>query len=257
MNILIIGAGKFGQALGKILGDNRHLLNYYDPVVFPGRSLAEASAGAEVVVLALPSTAIAEFLATYPAELRTLPTILTSKGLTSLEIFADFPHLMILSGPAFAEDLMTGVPATLTASDPLVQTLFQNSQVSIELTDDKLGVVLCGTMKNAFAVGAGYWYGERDIEDFLAEALAEEADYLADHGARPETAQLACGQGDLRLTCTNPKSRNWQCGQLLKSGATLDEVVEKLGTVEGLTALVQLERGDYPLLNEISLLIMV
>lgn len=255
MNILIIGAGKFGRALGKILGDNGHALNYYDPMVFPERSVMEAGASAEVVILALPSMAIMEFLATYPTELRNLPTVLTSKGLTNLDLFRDFAHLMVLSGPAFAEDLMAGVPATLTASDPLVRDLFQNEQMTIELTNDTLGVVLCGTLKNAFAVGAGYWYGERDIEDFLAEALIEEGDYLMDHGARPETAQLACGQGDLRLTCTSPKSRNWQCGQLLKSGATLDEVVEKLGTIEGLNILKRLDYVNYALLAEIRDLI--
>ena len=207
MNVTIIGAGVFGVALGKILTDNGHGVVYFD--VKDSLSLAEATDGAEALVVAIPSGAVAEFASSLPEDLRNLPVILTSKGLLALDAFAGFARFSVLSGPAFAEDIMAGLPVNFTVTDELARELFAGEQVSVELSDDALGVALCGSLKNIYAIGAGALVRDQEeMSVYLQQAVAEMKLYLVDHGAKPETADLACGVGDLTMSATDEKSRN-------------------------------------------------
>ena len=256
MKITILGAGAFGKALEKILTDNHHDIKFYDPLVMPETSLDAATFQADAIVIAIPSNILPSFLEEYPEHLKKVPTILTSKGLLNLDLFQDFTQFSVLSGPAFAVEIMEGKPATLTASNAFSMNLFQNSQVRIELCEDALGIVICGALKNIYAIGAGY---HSDSEDsfavFIQNAHIETKHYLAKHGADPETAELACGLGDLILTCTSRTSRNFTCGVRLREGKSREEIVDELHTVEGLSAAKYVDFEGYPLLKEINDLI--
>lgn len=250
MNITILGAGAFGKALGKILTDNDHSINFYDPAIYPNISLELATRISEVIVIAIPSEYLADFLQNYPAELKEKPTVLASKGLFNADLFADFTQFSVLSGPAFASDILAGNPTAMTASSPFVHSIFNNSQITIELCPDTLGILLCGTLKNIYAIGAGYHSGE-NLDEYVEKAHAEMADYLEKHGAERETADLSCGIGDLRLTCTNDTSRNFRLGKRLKSGEALDAILADLKTVEGYAALQIADREGYPMIEDI------
>ena len=77
--------------------------------------------------------------------------------------------------------------------------------------------------------------------------------YLLNHGANPDTAELACGIGDLILTCRSETSRNYTCGKKLHSGQSLDDILTELQTVEGINALHELEvTEEYPILLHIA-----
>ena len=256
MKISILGAGAFGKALGKILTDNQHQISYYDPFVYPEVTLEAATFEADAVVIAIPSNFLADFIADYPERLKKLPTVMASKGLLNLDLFANFSQLSVLSGPSFASELMEGKPATLTASAPFAMGLFQNHQISIELCEDALGIVLCGTLKNIYAIGAGYHSDSHDsFAIFIQNAHLETKHYLENHGAQPETAELACGLGDLILTCTSNNSRNYTCGVRLREGKHKSEIIEELHTVEGLSALEHVDFKSYPLLGQIDQLV--
>ena len=76
---------------------------------------------------------------------------------------------------------------------------------------------------------------------------------LLNHGANPDTAELACGIGDLILTCRSETSRNYTCGKKLHSGQSLDDILTELQTVEGINALHELEvTEEYPILLHIA-----
>ena len=134
MKIAVLGAGAFGQALGKILTDNGHTISYYDPALYPDVDLSAATDDVSTVVIAIPSIFLPEFIDNYPDHLKKLPTILASKGLMNIDMFADFEQFSVISGPAFAKEIMEGKPATFTASNPYAMGLFKNDQISIELT---------------------------------------------------------------------------------------------------------------------------
>lgn len=253
MNIAILGAGVFGKALGKILTDNGHQINYYDPNVYPDITLDMATYKANTIVIAIPSIFIPDFIDNYPQELKTIPTILASKGLLNADLFADFSQFSVISGPAFASEIMDGKPATFTASSPYIMGLFKNDQISIELFDDPLGIILCGTLKNVYAIGAGYHSDSmNDMATFIERAHNEIATYLHKHGADPHTSDMACGLGDLILSSTNRESRNFTFGKRLKAGDNINDILNDLQTVEGYSAAQIIDTENYPLLQQVK-----
>ena len=80
MNIAIIGAGAYGQALAKILTDNQHTVKFYDPNIYPDVSLDAACYQAAAIIIAIPSIHLADFLNNYPERFHKIPTILASKA---------------------------------------------------------------------------------------------------------------------------------------------------------------------------------
>ena len=54
-------------------------------------------------------------------------------------------------------------------------------------------------------------------------------------GARQETFAGLAGMGDLMVTCWSRHGRNRRAGELIARGATPEEAVAEVGTVEGLT----------------------
>ena len=254
MNITIMGAGAFGRALGKILSDNGHGISFYDPAVMPDVTIEQSLKQAEAVIVAIPSNFMPSFVYEYPQEAKGIPTILGSKGLKDGELFKDFSQFSVVSGPAFAQEIMDGKPATLTVSSQLAQKLFENQQVKVEYSDDTLGIILCGSLKNAYAIGCGFYDNSDNARaQLLTEAHREMQRYLNDHGANSDTADCACGIGDLILTCNSRSSRNYTCGMKLKAGIELDDILNELKTVEGITALHDLDITDsYPVLLNVA-----
>ena len=236
MKILVLGAGAFGTALGQILTENGHEVKYYDPIL--GVSLEECLDGAEILVLAAPSFCLPDLLPKLP---RDLPLVVATKGILDTAIFEGFDDVMVLSGPAFAEDLKAHKSATLTATDERIGKLFSTDYLNFDFTDDVKGVLLCGALKNVYALLAGLMKLERDTpkyEENLAIFAEEMKALLAANGGDANTVNLACGVGDLRLTCGLP-SRNYEFGFVLADNPHAKP--EK--TVEGLSALRKIAEG--------------
>jgi glycerol-3-phosphate dehydrogenase (NAD(P)+) len=121
------------------------------------------------------------------------------------------------------------------------------------MTEDMLGIILCGTLKNIYAIGAGYHSDSmNDMASFIEHAHNEIANYLDKHGADPHTADLACGLGDLILTSTSNTSRNFTFGQRLKNGDKIADILNELKTVEGYNAAKLVDSEHYPLLQEVQ-----
>ena len=236
MNITVLGAGAFGQALGSILESKGHQVTYYS------RSreitLEDALAKAELLLLAIPSKALPELLPQLPTH---LPLIVATKGILDINIFQQFQDIMVLSGPGFAVDINHHQPTQLTATDQRIIDLFATDWLTFDFTTDLRGVLLCGALKNVYAIMAGLQNlqpGTPAHEQYLSAALAEMRTILAMNQADATTVDLVCGQGDLRITCYYP-SRNYEFGQKLISNP--DYQPEK--TVEGVSALKQIKQG--------------
>lgn len=240
MNITILGAGAFGTALGNILEKKNHHIIYYAPHL--QISLEDALKDARLAILAVPSKVAPYLIPKLPHE---LPLIVATKGILTLNLFQDFKKVSALSGPGFANDINHEHPTHLTATSPKVRDLFTTSWLDFDLTSDFRGVLLCGALKNIYAIYAGLHNlkpGTKAHEEYLFSAAEEMKAILYANDANPKTVDLNCGIGDLRITCAYP-SRNYEFGQKL----ILDPNYQPEKTVEGVTALSRVKRGDLKL----------
>jgi len=80
----------------------------------------------------------------------------------------------------------------------------------------------------------------------ITRALAEMTRFAVKLGANPMTFLGLAGVGDLIVTCSSPKSRNYQVGHALGEGLSLEEAVSRMGeTAEGVNTLKVLkEKSD-------------
>ncbi len=238
MKIAILGAGAFGTTLGGILADKGYDIDYYDSKVEEER-LSDVLRGAKMIVLCVPSKAAPYLLPYLPKD---IPLIVATKGILKPSTFDEFEDYMILSGPGFAEDIRAHKKTLLTATDQRVIELFGTDYLTFDYTEDEGGVVMCGALKNVYAILAGILdlkAGTEEHEEFLAETAEEMKLVLEANGAKAGTVDLSCGVGDLRITCNFP-SRNYEFGQILLKNP--DAQPEK--TVEGVSALKRIKRGE-------------
>lgn len=238
MKIAILGAGAYGTAIGGILAEKGYDVDYYDARL-EREKLAEVVEGAAVIVLAVPSSAAPYVLPHLPKE---KPLLVATKGILSLGAFHGFSDVMVMSGPGFAEDIKARKKTLLTATDQRISELLETEFLKFDFTDDVNGVLECGALKNVYALGAGYKgliAGSEEWEEYISRAVEEMRGILEFNGCEAETVELACGIDDLKLTCDFP-SRNYEFG--MKFHADFNYRPE--GTVEGLSVLKRIERGE-------------
>lgn len=131
----------------------------------------------------------------------------------------------VISGPSFAVDLASGEPIgfSLAASNRrtsklIIETLSSNS-VKLRKSSDMIGVELCGSIKNVIAVAAGIitglGYNESTRSFLIVESMHDIKWLIKVLGGRKKTILSFAGIGDLLLTCTSVKSRNYSYGILL------------------------------------------
>lgn len=248
MSIVILGAGAYGTALGEVLIDNGYFVQYYD-LLTKQKTLTEVLAGAEMMVLCVPSEAAPHLLPHLPKD---LPLVVATKGILSDRPFAEFKDVMILSGPGYAEDIKAHKQTHLTATDQRIVEMFGTEYLDFDETRDVRGVLMCGALKNVYAILAGLKNlrpGTEQHQQFLNVAAGEMQKILATNGAEPATVDCNCGRGDLKITCYYP-SRNYEFGQKLRQDP--DYQPEK--TVEGWSALRRIRRGEIKLPENLVLL---
>lgn len=241
--IAIMGAGAYGTALGQILTENNYEVSYYDPFL-NDTSLDKVLDGAEMILLAVPSVGVQNSLSELP---RNLPMIVATKGILSEKIFDDFGDVMVLSGPGFASDIKAHKDTLLTASDKRIIEMFGTNYLKFDFSNDIKGILMCGALKNAYAILAGILdlkAGTEEHEKFLSEVAEEMKEVLEFNGAKGETVELSCGKGDLRLTCNEP-SRNYGFGKKVR----LDPNYHTDETVEGIVVLQKIRDGAIKIPN--------
>ncbi|MBQ3464835.1 hypothetical protein IJH15_01270 [Candidatus Saccharibacteria bacterium] len=248
MKIAILGAGAFGTALGGILAENGYDIDYYDSRLEQER-LSDVVSDSKIVVVAVPSVSVPYLLPYLPKD---KPLIIATKGILSDEAFKDFKDYMVISGPGFADDIKAHKKTRLTITNKRIEELFGRDYLVFDYTEDNNGVLMCGALKNVYAIYAGLKGLKRDskdLKDYIKTASAEMKAVLKANGANPKTVDCYCGIPDLILTCGYP-SRNYEFGDLLRNNPKYK--AEK--TVEGISALRRIRRGEIIVPDEAILL---
>ena len=120
-----------------------------------------------------------------------------------------------------------------------IKKILVNDTLKLRETNDLIGVQICGSVKNIIAVAAGMLsgmeYPESTQSFLITESLHDIKALISALGGNPKTILSFAGVGDLLLTCTSTKSRNYSFGQLVGKGATKEEIEShlKVNTVEG------------------------
>ena len=118
------------------------------------------------------------------------------------------------------------------------------------ITADVIGLELCGSLKNVFALAVGMshgaGYGENTAAMIETRGLAELTAVGTAAGALPETFHGLAGVGDLIATCGSPLSRNYTFGFNLGKGMSVAEATKASdGVAEGVaTASAVVELGE-------------
>ncbi|MCI1935220.1 MAG: NAD(P)-dependent glycerol-3-phosphate dehydrogenase [Bifidobacteriaceae bacterium] len=106
------------------------------------------------------------------------------------------------------------------------------------ISDDVIGLEMCGSLKNVVALAVGMARGAGNGENTAAmietRGLAELTALGIAAGAKRETFQGLAGFGDLVATCGSPLSRNFTFGYNLGTGMSVEEATEESnGVAEG------------------------
>jgi glycerol-3-phosphate dehydrogenase (NAD(P)+) len=278
MRIAVIGAGSWGTTVAGLAARNgttvlwarrpelvaaindRHENSDYLPRHRLPDSLravadaAEAVAGADAVVMGVPSHGFREVLGTVAPHLPDgIPVVSLTKGIEAgtllrmTEIMAETlarpggERLGVLTGPNLAGEVIEGQPtaAVIAMADEAVATRLQDAFMSpsfrVYRNPDVVGCELAGALKNVMAIAAGMarglGFGQNTLAALITRALAELARLGVALGGRAETFAGLAGMGDLIATCQSDRSRNNQVGMALARGQKLDEIVAEMRMV--------------------------
>jgi glycerol-3-phosphate dehydrogenase (NAD(P)+) len=217
---------------------------------------AEAAAGAEFVILAVPSQSLRTNLAAWAPLLdpdAVLVSLMkgvelgTAKRMSEVieEVVTkagagDSPErirgrIAVLSGPNLAPEIAARQPAAsvVACSDEEVarrfQTACRTSYFRPYTNTDVVGCELGGAVKNviALAVGiaGGMGLGDNTKASLITRGLAETTRLGLAMGADAHTFAGLAGMGDLVATCSSPLSRNNTFGRNLGRGMSLAETI--------------------------------
>jgi len=271
MRFLVVGAGSWGTAFTRVLLDRGHdvvlacrspeqaeaiartgwnprYLQGVDLSAAETVALADAPRDVDLVVLAVPSAAVAEVVAALPGE---APVLSLAKGLDpeTGERLSSRVHgrsVAVLSGPNMAEEIAEGLPtaAVIASEDGFLAGQLQHALNSglfrAYVNPDLVGVELCAAAKNVIALAAGgvdgLRLGDNAKASLIARGLAEMTRLGEAAGARPETFAGLAGIGDLIVSCWSRHGRNRHAGELIAQGLKPERAVAEIGqTVEGIT----------------------
>ncbi len=290
IRVAVIGAGSWGTTVAAIACRNaptvlwarraelaeeiqrEHVNSQYlpgcplPPALAATASLEEAVAGADVVVMGVPSHGFRSVLEGVADHIRPwVPVVSLSKGLeqgTMLrmtqvvnELLPDHPA-GVLTGPNLAKEIIAGQPtaSVVAMADERIadalQACFSTDTLRIYTNPDITGCEIAGSLKNVMAIAAGMadgmGFGDNTRATLITRGLAELTRLGVALGGDPLTFSGLAGMGDLVATCISRQSRNRHVGEELGRGRPLQEIVDEMNMVaEGVkTSRVVLELAD-------------
>lgn len=279
----VIGSGTWGTALANLFATHGHQVSLWsrnsedtaslsktrrhkflsdlvltDKIFFTS-DLNDALKGKEIVILAVPSTAVREVslkIKDYIKENQLIisvakgiePSTLMTMTEVIEDVIGDKNEILALSGPTHAEEVVKGLPTLIVCAGKnhdtrkMIMEELSNEVFRIYTNHDVLGVELCGALKNIIALASGMaeglGYGDNAKAGIITRGLNEIRNLGTAMGAQEETFYGLSGIGDIVVTAQSNNSRNHNAGVLFGKGFKEEEVREKIGMViEGINAL--------------------
>ena len=246
---------------------NHRNSRYFADVLLPNAIHAtldpkEALEDAEVVVLAVPSSQITNVIPLIEQYAQAKPMLVnvikgfdpaTGEGISQLiqkslgGAKERIRGVVSLVGPSFAYDVihndLTAVCAVSEKKEDarFIQELFSTSAFRVYVQSDVVGAEVGTGMKNIIAIASGMMeglgYKDNTRAALITRGLAEITRYGVIKGANPQTFLGLTGVGDLTLTCSSHRSRNYTLGYEIGLEDKAEDVLARnQKTVEGVIA---------------------
>ena len=258
--IAILGAGKWGQALGTVLAASGHevvLWSHSEKTLsLPVTTKIEELSECNFFFIVVPAQTVRQVLtALKKVNLKKeIHIILCSKGIEDqtlclmTEITEEiFPNIAVavLSGPNFAHEIMLNLPTTSSVASTneelnlLVCNLFTQPILRLYPSADPIALQIFGAGKNVLAIACGIHMGKGLGDNGRAAMITRGINELQRlsiaKGGKESTILEPGGIGDIILTCTSKQSRNIQFGMEISQETIVSlENIKKEYLVEGI-----------------------
>ncbi len=244
-------------------------------------NLKEALFRANYIVLAIPSIFLKDVLKSSKEFILNKPIIINAtKGLdpdtmspwgdTIKEILSS-NDVASLTGPSFAIDVIDKKPTIVnivTKSESLfkkISYIFNCDYFKIVNCKDENGSEICGAIKNLLAIGIGIAHENHNsintVSALLTTGINEIKEIISLQNGEQKTILDYCGIGDIFLTCTSDKSRNFSFGKQLYKHGLNKSLIMNSNTVEGYTVskvvekIIEKKSDKFPILNSICMVL--
>lgn len=185
---------------------------------------------------------------------RNTPICIATKGIeeTTEEFISNIVYqilltknIAVISGPTFAIDMANNEPVALALGSKnnktrnIVMKALAHDRLKLRPTNDLIGIQICGAIKNIIAIAAGILkglgYSESTQAFLINESMHDIKNIIYYLGGNPNTILSFAGIGDLTLTCTSTKSRNFSFGYVIGHTNDINKINKYLkeNTVEG------------------------
>lgn len=239
--------------------------------------LEESIKDSELIVIAIPAGFVDEVAAQLAKYIKKGQHIcIATKGIEQdtclfiddvVQKYIKTKNIAAISGPSFAVDIANHVPIGLTLATKnkktaaLIHQGLENETLKLRDTDDLVGTEICGSIKNVIAIAAGMIDGmglpESTQAMLITESLHDIKELIKALGGDGKTILSFAGFGDLLLTCTSTKSRNFSFGRLIGSGTSKDEIdnyinnttIEGLYTLKSIHKLIKNKKVNIPIID--------
>jgi len=272
----ILGAGSWGTALAWLWGkdgrqvslwghdservarmrETRENSDYLPALKIPGSvrvtSDLDDCAGADLIVLATPSTALRNVAARLRETIGSVRAVLLScvkgiepgTGMRMSQILCElFPEqrIAVLSGPNLAAEVVKNLPtATVIGCNDAecatsLQSFLGSPRFRVYTSQEVTSIELGGALKNVFAVAAGIsdglGLGDNSKAALVTRSLAELVRLGVAMGGTMQAFYGLSGAGDLIVTCYSERSRNHTVGKRLGRGESLTQITQSMKMV--------------------------
>jgi glycerol-3-phosphate dehydrogenase (NAD(P)+) len=258
--------------------------DYFPTIPLPESLMAvsdpdEAMAGADFVVLAVPSQSLRSNLALWRIPESAIVVSLAKgvevgTGLRMSQVIAEAGgiepnRIAVVTGPNLAREIAERQPSASVvasvsaATASALQAACHTPRFRAYTNTDVIGCELGGATKNviALAVGmaVGLGLGANATASVITRGLAEISRLGQALGADPYTFSGLAGLGDLVATCSSPLSRNRTFGEELGKGRTVAEitastrqVAEGVKSCVSITELAAQHRIEMPIVENVA-----
>lgn len=244
MKTTIIGNGVWGNALYSLIKTNNQSVVFWDKKT--------EIIDSDIIILSVPTQSIRSILKKVTFTKKGIIIVNTSKGIERdthklpYEIISEFLgnhlHYLTLNGPSFAQEVKEKMPTLVNLgylkkeNVNKIKNIFQTDFFRVKPVKGVKVLELAGAFKNVYAIACGLsdglGFGINTRTKLITIAI-EEFHRLNKKMKNNISLKMSPGTiGDLILTCSSTKSRNFNFGKMLAT-CKVNEALNTGKTIEG------------------------